>query len=575
MNQALQPATNNGSNAEHRIKVIGSVVVGKELMFSQAQARKESQAALTSDELVQSGVAEGSHLARAMAGERAEGPGRRWEDELDSTGQAVAISNDGLTASYGIFGSPGTGKTHLMLHLLAELMGKIPERSGPDWDWKKFGALILDPKASLVDDITKLMSLPDVRRSKDLTVLNTGYLRRRGETVNVIDCSLSARELGRFLVLAARSAGIEATEPYWFLAWANLFGAALTVLQHVSPFVPTLRELTDAVLHPANGPRRIERYARMIREDVERFVAARTAADQRHTPEFDAKVEEVAQAADDILIHFDRTSSESIRAARIIDSFIRRSFGGFLEHRYACYSRQSLAAPRMAGAQDGANFYDAIIEQGKVVLVSISPSEPEFAKTLCTLVKSLFQQAVMGRKERCRLPAGTPGKLHNFTRPVLIACDEYSEVASELPGQPMGDGHFFALARENGCMGLLATQSVNVLENSSLKQSWRSVFSNFGAKFFMGAADNETVEEATKLAGDEDWEILTRGESISLDGRGFTSNRDFRERKALPGRVLTRTLGKGESVVIGSLDGRATRPDIKMVRVPPEISGIR
>jgi len=525
---------------DHRIRVTGSVIVG-ELTFFQAQNRKESQAQLTSELLAQTGAPGGSHLAKAMAGEHADGPGRRWEDELRQTGGQIAIMNDGLTASYGIFGSPGTGKTHLMLHLLAELMGKIPARSSPEWEAQKFGALILDPKASLVDDISELMKLPAVRRDKDLVILNTEHLLDKSHEVNVIDCSLSARELGRFLVLAAQSSGIDASEAYWFLAWGNLFSAALTVLQYTSPFVPTLYDLTDAVLRPANGPRRIESLAPMLRNDVEAFVMARTPAD---APEFRETVQEVMQAADDILIHFDHTSADSRRAAGIIDSFIRRSYGAFLEHRHRCYSRRSSAAARLAGDRDSANFHDAIIEQGKVVLVSISPAEPEFAKTLCTLVKGLFQQAVMGRKERCRRPDGAPGRLHNYSRPVLIACDEYSEVASELPGQPMGDGHFFALARENGCMGLLATQSVNVLQNSSLKQSWRSVFSNLGAKFFMGAADNETVEEATKLAGDEDWEILTGGETISVDGQGFTTNRDFREHKALPSRVLTPRWGR-------------------------------
>ena len=39
--------------------------------------------------------------------------------------------------------------------------------------------------------------------------------------------------------------------------------------------------------------------------------------------------------------------------------------------------------------------------------------------------------------------------------------------------QSMGDGQFLALARQYGCMGLLATQSVNVLEASSLRDAWR------------------------------------------------------------------------------------------------------
>src|SRR5690606_32350201 len=124
-------------------------------------------------------------------------------------------------------------------------------------------------------------------------------------------------------------------------------------------------------------------------------------------------------------------------------------------------------------------FYDQIIDDGKIVLVSVSPSDPGMAKTICTLVKCLFQQSVLSRLARVR--AGT---LRNFTRPVLLACDEYSGIASEVPGEPMGDGHFFSLSRQNGCMALIATQSVNMLQSSSLKDAWRAVFSNFAAKIF-------------------------------------------------------------------------------------------
>src|SRR5205085_7827399 len=114
------------------------------------------------------------------------------------------------------------------------------------------------------------------------------------------------------------------------------------------------------------------------------------------------------------------------------------------------------------------NLYDSVLEEGKIVVVSLPPAEPGLAKTVCTLVKCLFQQNVMSRKRRYR-----ELDLHNWDRVVFIACDEYSEIASEVPGTPMGDGRFFALARENGCFGILATQSVHVLENSSLRESWR------------------------------------------------------------------------------------------------------
>jgi type IV secretory pathway TraG/TraD family ATPase VirD4 len=137
----------------------------------------------------------------------------------------------------------------------------------------------------------------------------------------------------------------------------------------------------------------------------------------------------------------------------------------------------------------------------------------------------------------------------------MLACDEYGEIASEVPGQPMGDGHFFSLAREFGCMGLIATQSVNRLQSSSLKDAWRDVFSNFNAKIFMAARDNETAKEASELAGQTTWYLASDGTSRSKDGLSSSRQRELREQTSLPTRVLTHVLQRGQAVVIGTLDG--------------------
>jgi hypothetical protein len=171
----------------------------------------------------------------------------------------------------------------------------------------------------------------------------------------------------------------------------------------------------------------------------------------------------------------------------------------------------------------------------------------------------------MGRKRRFR-----DLELNNWERVIFLACDEYSEIASEVPGQPAGDGRFFALARENGCLGLLATQSVHVLENSSLRESWRAVFSNFAAKIFMGAADVETARQATELAGKLDWQMRTPTSSHSANGFGISVQKDVREREQIPTHVLTQMLQLGQAVIVGSLDGRFTRPEVRILQVDRE-----
>ena len=166
-----------------------------------------------------------------------------------------------------------------------------------------------------------------------------------------------------------------------------------------------------------------------------------------------------------------------------------------------------------------------------------------------------------------RLERFESGKLTNFLRPVFIACDEYAEVASEVPGQPVGDGRFFSLARQNGCMGLLATQSIHTLENSSLSESWKSIFSNLAGKIFMGAADNETAEQACALAGQVDWEMTSTSESFGRDS-SMSHQRSIQQRPELTPYVLSHVLKRAQGVAIGSLDGRTTAPAMRFFEVP-------
>jgi type IV secretory pathway TraG/TraD family ATPase VirD4 len=160
------------------------------------------------------------------------------------------------------------------------------------------------------------------------------------------------------------------------------------------------------------------------------------------------------------------------------------------------------------------------------------------------------------------------GTLKNFKRLVVLAVDEYSAVASEIQGQPMGDGLFFSQSRQNGCVGLVATQSVNLLQSSSLKEHWKAVVSVCAAKIYMRLADNETAEEATKLAGEYDWYLTSSGTSQQKDGAGSSTNTDQRERKALPAAILTQTLKLGQAAMVGSLDGKVTLDTLRFFQTP-------
>ena len=466
------------------------------------------------------------------------------QQSLEPTEEELYIEGDGLALAYGIFGAPGSGKTFLMMRMLRQLLELC--RDDPD---RKFGMLLLDPKAALIADVTEMAAR--VRRADDLVVIGGPS----GQDVNIIHCDLDAYELARALVLAAQSAGVGASEPYWFGAWQNLFAAAIQVLQWVGGPDPVSDPAMALTLHDiVSAALTSEDEDGVLGYPRERGIArqARVARDRLDELDEDARTE--MEVALDQIETFYVQKPEDVA---VVENLITQAYGAFLRTKTRRYSAS------IPNAGDAPNLYDRVMEDGTLVLVSISPSEPGLAKVLCTLVKNLFMQSVRSRFDRVRA-----GRLHNCKRLVLIGCDEYSQVASEVPGQ-VGDGDFFSIARAAGCMGILATQSVNVLQATSLKENWRSVFSNFSAKIFMRAVDNETVEEATKLAGETDWYVTSQGTSSGAQGVGSSTNRELRERKGLPATVLTQLICTGQGVIVGSLDGHST-PATYFLAVPKD-----
>jgi hypothetical protein len=535
-------STGDGVDLDDRIKAKGTVYLGRRMNLVQ----KQEAPLLVGGGGFVTGRPSGGFMPAVddpfagVSGTQIRAERLVWD--FTGTDEPVTMEDDGLTTSYGIFGRPRSGKTHLLMLLLQQLFDlktKQPE--------KRFGGLILDPKAALIIDLRK--TIADAGRTEDLTVISAEELVG-GTGVNPIDAAFDPYELGKMLVLAAQSAGTQASEPFWFGAWTNLFGAAVYLMQWQRTKVLTLRDLLDAVLvtepggdllagHPAE--RGIQRLAREAREQL-----VGLSDDERQDAE--RAINQVEQ--------FYRQEPDNIET---VNTLITNAYSAFQQSRFRCFS------PDEDARADRVSFYDRIIDEGRLVLVSVSPSDPGLAKVLCTLIKCLFQATVLSRQ--ARVGAGT---LKNYVRPLVLAIDEYSQVASEIPGEPMGDGNFFSLSRQNGCLGLVVTQSVNVLQATSLKENWRSIFSNFGAKIFMALGDSETTEEATKLIADTDWQLTSYGTSQGGDGSSASTNTDLRERK-FPSSVFTQLIERRHAVVVGSLDGNDSRPGTWFVHIPDEV----
>ena len=127
---------------------------------------------------------------------------------------------------------------------------------------------------------------------------------------------------------------------------------------------------------------------------------------------------------------FYRQEPESVET---VDMIMTQAYAAFQRSRYACFSPPR--AQRRAAADPVLRSHHRRGQARARLALTLGARSGQDA---VTLVKCLFQQTMLSRLDRVR--AGT---LRNFERPVVLLCDEYSDVASELPGAGMGDGQFF------------------------------------------------------------------------------------------------------------------------------------
>jgi hypothetical protein len=374
----------------------------------------------------------------------------------------------------------------------------------------RYGALILDPKATLVAPVRRLMA--DAGRERDLRIINPSILDRAGESVNLIDARMNPAELAKALVLSARAArAVDVSDQFWSLSWGNVFAAALILLRWYDERPVTLCRLLDALSPGREARREIEHIA----DEAERAADLLPRGSYR----------ELSTAVGDIrrFYHADYVGT--------VEEIIKAAYGRFQGPGLEMFSVAAKGGP---GTRP---LYDDIIDNGRV----------------------------LGRKER--VLRGSAG-LTNLTRPLLIACDEFGEVATELPAEPVGDGHFFALAREAGCMGILGLQGISTLEKA-VRQSWPAITSTTRT-IVLPTSDHKTLELIQKVAGRGEWRISTVSVGMGPSGVSVTRNETVQTRENLPTELMTRYLGTGEAWCLGSPHG-AGRRDSFFFRVPYDI----
>ena len=210
----------------------------------------------------------------------------------------------------------------------------------------------------------------------------------------------------------------------------------------------------------------------------------------------------------------------------------------------------------------GDSVYSGIIKRHRVVTVAVGQSSPAFQRSMSTLVKSLFQQAVLADLSKRDARDAPPF--------FILACDEYAQAITEGETGLVSDSRFFSLSREAGCMSVLALQSVATGRSrfpAAMRDRWDGILGNVTVKLFMRCNDVETAEMGSALAGSQHSFIPVLSQQRSAQGLSATEAVAMLEHRRVPPWYLTNRMGRGYALVHGTLDGQSV-PTSVFVRVP-------
>jgi hypothetical protein len=418
--------------------------------------------------------------------------------------QDVRLAGEGLNQLYVCFGAPGTGKSFLIKQLLKQM--------ATGWD-PAWGGLLLDPKQTLIDEIRGESGIPAER----LHVIRPDNPRQR--TNLLCGGTLGPRDLGVALALAAQSAGISSKEPFWLNDMKRIFGAGLQLLT-VLDRKPTLHNLADLLLSrvKVKGTRRAALEG--VIESAEGLSLDEKQA--RNRDRAISELEEYAESRGD--------------NAQTVRSFISQVLSPFLDPELDYVSDESGTATSIA---------ELIIRDGKWVVLEVPKSSLSVSRMLSALAKILFQRAALDRF------ASFPGN----QRPIFLVVDEYAELASDLPGEGFGDSIFFSQARQFKVLSFIATQGIPMLENSGVREAWKTILSNSAGKIFFRVADPDTAELAAKLLGEGNLVVSDKSVTQSPEGGNVQRGEKLERRTILTSDLFTTALGRGQFVFLGVTDG--------------------
>lgn len=437
---------------------------------------------------------------------------RAFEYAFDDQPDEVSLVSDALGQLYLVLGAPGVGKSYFLNRLLQQLA----DRSRWIAPW---GGLLLDPKQTLLRDVEN--TIPTEQRH----VIGP----KAGSRMNLLASHLEPSDLGTAVALAAQSAGISASDPYWINEMKRLFGDGLTLLQLTKKPL-TLRNLAQLFLGSVTVDKKRTRSLEIAVERVQLIDLDEVGARRR-----DAVLSSIADFVD--------AKGDNAQTVR---SFIRQILSPFLD-------------PELDFVSDEAStdsIGDLIIRDGKWVLLDVPKTKLSVSRFLSTLTKVLYASTALNRYQ---LYEGND-------RRVFLFADEYAEIASDLPGEGFGDSYFFSQARQFRVLSVIATQGIPMLENSGVRETWKSILTNSAGKIMFRVADPDTAELAAKMLGESDVIMSGRSATHAREGASLSADQKIERWTMLSSDLFITGLQRGQLVYMGLTDGRGNA-SVRFVRV--------
>ena len=176
-------------------------------------------------------------------------------------------------------------------------------------------------------------------------------------------------------------------------------------------------------------------------------------------------------------------------------------------------------------------------------------------------MKLLFQRTVVSRFERYR-----DFQVDNRIRPVLFLADEYHTVATQLPGEVMGDSYYFSTARKFGGLCLGRDPNRPATQASGLGDNWRAIYGTLAAIIGMKVGDPDTIAYLQERGGKVEMLEITQGDSSKQGDVTVSDNYKRTEVPEISADAL-KQFRQGDTVVIGTT-GPAAPASIHYVHVP-------